>query len=129
MHGLYLFPESRLALSGMKITGSSGTLSDEVLLYQDDGSVTSCQDSTISVCNMSVHIALNVNREVRDMKISISDKMREKMFAFYEVQVYAGTLQHFFSAIGLFVASMLFIYNGAVSIECINVCNGLGIFS
>jgi len=45
---------------------------------------------------MSVHIALNVNREVRDMKISISDKMREKMFAFYEVQVYAGTLHVFF---------------------------------
>jgi len=82
----------------MKVTGSSGTLSDEVLLYQDDGSVTSCQESDTSitsVCNKYVYIALNVSKEVRYMTISISDKMREKMFAFYEVQVYAGTLQYF----------------------------------
>ena len=84
----------------MKITGTSGSDSNEHLLYVDDGAVNVCPVKTpeqdekeswgSSVCNKYISIMLNVNKEVSAINISMSDQRRETSFAFYEVQVYAG---------------------------------------
>jgi len=81
----------------MKITGRSASRSDEVLLHQDDGTVTSCPDhfdnsTGTSVCNRVVQIPLNVKNEVRFLNISVGEKWKNIAFFIYEVEVYAGEI-------------------------------------
>ena len=94
------FAERRSTLSGMRIKGTSGSDSNETLLYEDNGTVNFCPNKTAeqdereswgsSVCNKYISIWFNVNKEVSSINISMSDQRRQTTFSFYEVQVYAG---------------------------------------
>jgi len=65
IYQLFIFSDYRKRLIGMKITGKSSSLSDEVLLHHDDVTVTLCPDhfknsTGTSVCNRIVQIPFNV---------------------------------------------------------------------
>jgi len=83
----------------MKIVGNSGNDSDEVLLYQDDGTFTSCpghfENSTgTSVCNKFVRISFQESRQVRYLNITLAEKWKVQLeaFVFNEVEVYGGKI-------------------------------------
>jgi len=83
----------------MKITGKQGAHLDDVLIYQDDGTATSCpqnhdkdQSTGTSVCNKNILISVDVKDVVRYMNVSVAEKMRD-MFVLHEVEVYAGKIQ------------------------------------
>jgi len=64
---LLIFSDHRNRLGGMKITGRSASRSDEVLLHQDDETVTSCPDhfdnsTGTSECNRFVQIPFDVKK-------------------------------------------------------------------
>jgi len=84
----------------MTITGTLEAQSGDVLIYQDDGTATSCphnhdndQSTGTSVCNKNILISDDDRGEVRYLNLSVAEKMREKPFVLYEFEVYAGKIQ------------------------------------
>jgi len=102
----------------MKITGKPGVHSGDVLIYQDDGTATSCphnrdrdQTTGTSVCNRNILISVDVKDVVRFINVSVAEKIRGKEFFVYEVEVYAGKIQC------LYVYSFLHVYNIVVPLR------------
>jgi len=84
----------------MKITGKPGAHSDDVVIYQDKGTATSCpynnnydQTTGTSVCNKNILISVDVKDVVRYMNVSVAENRRGKEFFVYEFEVYAGKIQ------------------------------------
>ena len=93
----------------MTITGTLEAQSGDVLIYQDDGTATSCphnhdndQSTGTSVCNKNILISVDVKDVVRYMNVSVAEKMRY-LFVLHEVEVYAGKIQCLYKYIFLHV--------------------------